>query len=121
MRSRSITGPLILVTIGIFFLIGNVRPDLISFSRIGDYWPFLLIGAGVIGLIEVLYYASRGGQNLTPRPFYGAGIFWVLVFGLVISVVSRNHDFRFGRFDSPGVSVFGSDYDYDVNATEPSS
>jgi DUF4097 and DUF4098 domain-containing protein YvlB len=120
MRARSITGPLILVAIGIFFLLVNVRPDLISLSRIGDYWPFLLIGAGVIGLIEVLFYASRG-DAMTPRPFYGAGIFWILVVGLIISVVGRNHDFRFGRFDAPGVSVFGSDYDYDVNATEGSA
>jgi hypothetical protein len=103
--------------IGVVFLINNIRPDLVSFSRIGDYWPFLLIGAGVIGLVEVLFHASRGA-NVAPRPFYGAGIFWILVGGLFISVISRNHDLRFGRFDGPGISVFGSDYDYDVNVTE---
>jgi DUF4097 and DUF4098 domain-containing protein YvlB len=114
---RSVTGPLIILAIGVFFLINNLRPDLISLSRIGDYWPFLLIGAGVIGLIEVLFHASRGAAA-PPRPFYGAGIFWILVLGLFISTVSRNHNFRFGRFDSPGVSFFGSDFDYDVNAAE---
>jgi DUF4097 and DUF4098 domain-containing protein YvlB len=117
MRPRSISGPLILVAIGVFFLLANVRPDLVSFSRIADYWPFLLIAAGAIGLVEVLYYVSRGA-NPAPRPLYGAGIFWVLVAGLLISVLSRNHDFRFGRFGSPGVSVFGSDYDYDIGNTE---
>lgn len=115
MRPRSITGPLILVVIGLFFLLNNIRPDLISFARIGDYWPFLLIGAGVIGLIEVLFHASRG-ITAPPRPFYGIGIFWIIVAALVISTLSRNHDFRFG----PGISVFGSDYDYDVNVTESS-
>jgi DUF4097 and DUF4098 domain-containing protein YvlB len=118
-RPRSVTGPLILLAIGVFFLINNLRPDLVSLSRIGDYWPFLLIGAGVIGLVEVLFHVSRGSAA-PPRPFYGAGIFWILVLGLFITTVSRNHNFRFGRFDSPGVSFFGSDYDYDINAAESS-
>jgi DUF4097 and DUF4098 domain-containing protein YvlB len=116
-RPRSITGPLILLTIGVFFLINNLRPDLISLSRIGDYWPFLLIGAGIVGLIEVLFHASRGATP-PPRPFYGAGIFWILVLGLLIATVSRNRNIHIGRFDSPGVSFFGSDYDYDINASE---
>jgi DUF4097 and DUF4098 domain-containing protein YvlB len=114
---RSVTGPLIILLIGVFFLINNLRPDLISLSNIGDYWPFLLIAAGIIGLIEVLFRASRGSTP-PPRVFYGAGIFWILVLGVFIASVSRNHNFRFGRFDSPGVSFFGSDYDYDVNAAE---
>jgi DUF4097 and DUF4098 domain-containing protein YvlB len=116
-RPRSVTGPLILLTIGVFFLINNLRPDLISLSRIGDYWPFLLIGAGVIGLVEVLFHVSHG-STAPPRPFYGAGIFWILVVGLIIATASRNHNIRIGRFDSPGVSFFGSDYDYDINQTE---
>jgi len=116
-RPRSITGPLILLLIGVFFLVNNIRPDLISLSRIGDYWPFLLIGAGVIGLIEVLFHASRGSAP-PPRPVAGAGIFWILLVGLLIATLSRNHNIRIGRFDSPGVSFFGSDYDYDINATE---
>src|SRR5205085_1207570 len=57
-RPRSITGPLILVTIGLLFLLNNVRPDLLSLSVIERYWPFLLIGAGAIGLIEVLFHAA---------------------------------------------------------------
>ena len=117
MTPRSVTGPLIILVIGAFFLINNLRPDLISFSNIGDYWPFLLIAAGVIGLIEVLFHASRGATP-PPRPFYGAGIFWIIVLCIFIAAVSRNHNYRFGRFDSPGVSFFGSDYDYDVNAAE---
>jgi DUF4097 and DUF4098 domain-containing protein YvlB len=116
-RPRSISGPLIIVVIGIFFLFANVRPDLVSFARIADYTPFLLIGAGAIGLVEVLYYTSRSA-NPAPRPLYGAGIFWVVVLALFVSVFSRNHDFRFGRFDAPGVTVFGSDYDYDINSSE---
>jgi DUF4097 and DUF4098 domain-containing protein YvlB len=117
-RSRSVTGPLILVLIGLFFLISNVRPDLLNFSRIGDYWPFLLIGVGVIGLIEVLV---RAGQGVTaPRPFRGPWIFWIVVVCIFFAVVNRNHDIiHFGGFNTDGVSFFGSDYDYDVNVSEP--
>jgi DUF4097 and DUF4098 domain-containing protein YvlB len=65
----------------------------------------------------VLFHVSRG-DTPPPRPFYGAGIFWILVLGLVIATASRNHNLRIGRFDSPGVSFFGSDFDYDINAAE---
>lgn len=113
MKSRSLTGPLIVILIGVVFLINNIRPGLLTLSRIADYWPFLLIAAGVIGLIEVLFNVSRGAPP--PRPVAGAAIFWILCIGLFISLLSRDHSFPFARF-SPGVSLFGSDYDYDVNA-----
>jgi hypothetical protein len=71
-RPRSITGPFILILIGVYFLLVNIRPDLLQFSRIVDYWPFLLIAAGVVGLIEVLFYVSRGTVP-APRPL---GAFW---------------------------------------------
>lgn len=118
-RPRSITGPLIVVAIGLLFLINNIWPDIFSLARIGDYWPFLLIAAGVIGLVEVLWHASRG-VNPPPRVFYGAGIFWVLVIGLFISVAGRHNNWHLGTFDNPGVSIFGSDYEYDVNLTQSS-
>ncbi len=119
MRPRSITGPLVLLLIGVFFLIYNLRPDLISLSRIGDYWPFLLIGAGIIGLVEVLFHASRGAAA-PPRPVAGASIFWILIVGLLIATLSRNQNIRIGGNYGPGFSFFGSDYDYDINAAESS-
>jgi DUF4097 and DUF4098 domain-containing protein YvlB len=42
------------------------------------------------------------------------------VLGLLIATASRNHNLRIGRFDSPGVGIFGSDFDYDINAAESS-
>lgn len=118
MRNRSITGPFIVILIGILFLLRNVRPDLIQFSRIVDYWPFLLIAAGIVGLMEVLFYAARG-QSASPRPFSGGIIFWVIVVCFFLAVFGRNRDFRFGDFDTDRVSFFGNDYDYDVNQAQP--
>jgi DUF4097 and DUF4098 domain-containing protein YvlB len=117
-RPRSITGPFILILIGVYFLLVNIRPDLLQFSRIVDYWPFLLIAAGVVGLIEVLFYVSRGTAP-APRPLGGGIIFWVVVLCFFFAIFGHNRDFRFANFNSDGVNFLGTDYDYDVNAAEP--
>ena len=67
MRPRSITGPLILVVIGVVFLLNNLGHDLPLWSLFSNYWPVLLILMGVIGLVEVLYHAGRGAA-IPPRP-----------------------------------------------------
>ncbi len=118
MRPRSITGPFILILIGVYFLLVNIRPDLLQFSRIVDYWPFLLIAAGVVGLVEVLFYVSRGTVP-APRPLGGGLIFWVVVLCFFFAIFGRNRDFRFANFDGDGFGFLGTDYDYDVNVAEP--
>ena len=117
-RQRSITGPLIVILAGIFFLIYNIRPDLLAFARIADYWPFFLIAAGVIGLIEVLFYAGRGSVA-PPRPFGGGLIFWIVVLCVFLALFGRNREFRFANFDTRGIGFLGTDYGYDVNSVEP--
>jgi DUF4097 and DUF4098 domain-containing protein YvlB len=119
-RPRSITTPLILILIGVFFLIANVRPDLLQFSRLVDYWPFVLIAVGVIGLIEVLFYVSRGNVP-APRVVSGGVIFWVVVLCFFLAIFGHDRDFRFANFNTNGFGFFGSDYDYDVNAEEPAA
>lgn len=106
--------------IGVFFLLYNIRPDLIQLSRFVDYWPFLLIAVGAAGLIEVLFYAARGTPS-PPRPISGGLIFWVIVLCFFLAVFGRNRDFRFAGFDSDGVSFLGTDFDYDVNQAQPAA
>ncbi len=118
MRQRSITWPALLILIGLFFLLNNIRPDLVNWARVADYWPFLLIAAGIIGLIEVLYYAARGTAP-PPRPFNGGLIFWVVVICFFLAVFGRNGDFRLAGFNNDGIGFFGADYDYDVNEARP--
>jgi DUF4097 and DUF4098 domain-containing protein YvlB len=118
LRPRSITGPFLLILIGVFFLLVNIRPDLMQFSRIADYWPFLLIAAGVVGLIEVLFYVSRGTVP-APRVLGGGLIFWVVVICFFFAIFGRNRDFQFANFNTDGVGFFGTDFDYDVNVAEP--
>jgi DUF4097 and DUF4098 domain-containing protein YvlB len=112
-RPRSITGPLILVAVGVLFLANNLHPDFSPFDLISRYWPFLLIGAGVVGLVEVLFYASRGVIP-PPSPLGGGWIFWIVVWCIVAGVLSDSHDWRINTFDGSGVSFLGSSYEYDM-------
>ena len=60
-RRRSITGPVILICVGVFFLLGNILPGFHVWWFLSRYWPLILI---VIGLGRVWdYYASRDGQS----------------------------------------------------------
>ena len=80
---RSVTGPLVLITIGLLFLFNNLNPGFSVGAFLSQYWPFLLIGAGVIGLVEVLANASRGFEPAR-RGFRLGWIFWpVLLFGVL--------------------------------------
>jgi len=53
-RRRSMTGPFILIIVGIIFLLGEPAFDLVGppGSAVAHYWPLLLILWGVLKLIE---------------------------------------------------------------------
>ncbi len=118
MRQRSITAPLILVGIGVLFLINNLWRDVAIWSLFADYWPILLIILGVLGLVEVLFHASRNTAP-PPRPLSGGGFFWIFVLIMFAIWGSNRGGIHIGRINSSGVNILGSDYDYDVNASSP--
>lgn len=60
-KTRSLAGPLILITIGIMFLIQNLS-DINVFRVFWRYWPVILI---VIGISKLLEYFR--GSNLPSR------------------------------------------------------
>ena len=60
MRRRSVTGPLLLLIVGALFLWNNLHPETPVFELIARYWPFLLIGWGVLRLVEALAGEGRG-------------------------------------------------------------
>jgi hypothetical protein len=117
MRPRSITGPLILVVIGVLFLLNNLGHDIPFWSYLADYWPFLLIGIGIIRLAEVLFHFSRG-STLPPRSGGGAWVFWTLVILAGITIWGGANGIHLGRIGTPGsVSILGSVFDYGVTAS----
>ena len=95
MRRRSIIGPLILIGIGALLLAHNLKPELPLLDVVMQYWPFLLIGWGVLRLAEILTAAVRS-QPL-PRRGVSEGE-WVLV--VLICVVGMST--QFARSHWPG-------------------
>src|SRR5215468_57841 len=90
-RRRSMSGPVILIIIGVIFLLGNLH--LIAWKHLGmwfaHYWPLLLILWGVLKLVEHYRAKSEG----LAAPGLGAGGVVLLIFliigGLAASQVAR--------------------------------
>jgi hypothetical protein len=111
-RGRSIVGPFVLIALGAIFLLNNVRPDLKLFSLFAKYWPFLLIGLGVLRLLEVLAYAA-GSKPLPMRGFSAGEILLIILLCIVGTAV-----FHFRRPWGPfrigprTMEIFGEAFDY---------
>ena len=55
------TGPLILIVLGILLLLNNLYPEVYPFSRV---WPVILIVIGIAKVLESI--ARRGGGSPPP-------------------------------------------------------
>jgi DUF4097 and DUF4098 domain-containing protein YvlB len=116
---RSLSGPIILITIGIVFLLGTM--GVLDWHNLGHwfahYWPVLLIIAGVIKLIE---YQQAQRQGTRASGLSAGGIFLIIViivFGLIATQASR---FNWGELkdqidinDDGDFPLFGSKYNFD--------
>ncbi|HTM50667.1 MAG TPA: DUF4097 family beta strand repeat-containing protein [Bryobacteraceae bacterium] len=116
MKGRSVVGPLILILLGAVFLINNVRPDWNLFTFLANYWPFLLIGMGVLRLMEVLAYAAAS-KPLPQQGLSGGEIFLailVVIVGTGIYEVKRHvtMPFHIGRRT---IEMFGEAFDYPIS------
>jgi DUF4097 and DUF4098 domain-containing protein YvlB len=117
---RSMSGPIILISIGVVFLLGTM--GVLDWHNLGHwfahYWPLLLIIGGVIKLIEH-QQAQREGRRATGL---GAGgillIIMIVVFGLIATQASHFNwgelrdqiNINDGDSDFP---FFGQKYSYD--------
>jgi DUF4097 and DUF4098 domain-containing protein YvlB len=116
----SIAGPLILIAIGILFLIHAITPNFPIADVVAQYWPYLLIGWGVIQLIEICLRALSG----RPLPVSGiSGGGWALVvlicfIGLATYEVRRTDNWWRRVGFEHGVQVFGDEHDYPVNSVQ---
>lgn len=115
MRRRSLTGPILLVLIGVGFLIYNVRPDIPLFDLLAQYWPFLLILWGLLRLLEVLVEYTRGGVQ---RSSFSGGEVVLILFLCFIgwgAFEAHSHGVHF----RPAWEAFGEHYDYNVGDQKP--
>ena len=118
-RRRSITGPFVLILLGILFLLGTSH--VVSLARLGvwfgHYWPAILIVWGVLKLVEH-QQAQRDG---VAAPRIGAGgilmVVAIIFFGLIATQATRFNwselrdqiDLNDKDFDN----MFGSSYNFD--------
>ena len=113
MRPRSLTGPLVLLIVGGLFLWRNLHPETPVFELMAQYWPFLLIGWGLLRLVEVAFWREgrQGG-------FTGGEVVLVVLICIAGSLVwaARENGIRFA---SRGLNWWGSSYDYPVEAKAP--
>ncbi len=115
-RPRSFAGPIVLITIGVIFLLGNMK--VIGWRALAQwyarYWPVLIIVWGLIKLIE--YYADRSAGR--PTRGVGAGGVVLLIFliltGLSFTGASRVNwgELDGGEVDGNFISLFGNSYDF---------
>jgi DUF4097 and DUF4098 domain-containing protein YvlB len=120
---RSLSGPIILITIGGVFLLGTM--GVLNWGNLAHwfahYWPVILIVAGTIKLIEY-QAAQREGTRVSG---IGAGgvflIIMVVFFGLLATQASR---FNWGELrdhmdiDDSDFTLFGQKYTYEDRLAE---
>ena len=115
MRRHSVVGPLVLILLGAIFLINNVRPNLNLFTLVATYWPFLLIGMGVLRLMEVLAYAASS-KPLPVKGMSGGEIFLIILIVIVgtgVFEVKRHINIPFPIWRHT-IEAFGESFDYPV-------
>ncbi len=122
MRPRgSITGPLVIIFLGMIFLLHAVSPDFPLIDWLGQYWPYLLIAWGAIALLEVAVRALGRGPIPANGVSGGAWLVVILVclFGFTFFQIRRpdawwqNTDWGRGVDDA-----FGEAHQYSVNTTQ---
>ena len=110
MRRRSLVGPLMLLIIGGLFLWNNLHPESSVFDLVARYWPFLLIGWGLIRLVEVAVWRDQGYASFT-----GGEVVLVIMICIAGSAIWEAHQHGV-HFNAQGLDVFGDQYDYSVSA-----
>jgi DUF4097 and DUF4098 domain-containing protein YvlB len=105
-----------LLLIGGLFLWHNLHPEAPLFDIVSQYWPFLLIGWGLLRLVEVFLSPEEGWRG----SFTGGEV--VLVVMLCFAGLAIFQARQYGiRFNTGGLQWFGEQYDYPVSANAPAA
>lgn len=120
---RSLSGPLTVIAVGVLFLLNNFYPDIFTFRSLFRLWPFLLIGLGVIRLLEVLLDAARS-KPLAPSHISILGTVMLVLACFLFWGVSKGarttwHHLPAFRLDMNSANVFGDEFDFDVQQSMP--
>ena len=106
-REGAITGALILIAIGVFFLLVNIRPDIDVWPILFRYWPLILIFIGIGKIFDSLIFGGRGGPGSSDHVSAATIAFLVLIviFGIAIW---RGHRHNERLHDTHSISLLGA-------------
>jgi DUF4097 and DUF4098 domain-containing protein YvlB len=127
LRGGSIVGPLIILGIGVMFLLAEVGR--ISWGQslewYGRWWPAVLIGAGVVLLLEWFIDQHRGSEAGHVRVLGGSVVF-LLILLVLAGLASRTveyglawRDHTFGNEYHKLDYLLGDRHDADSSMTSP--
>ncbi|MGI9102673.1 MAG: DUF4097 family beta strand repeat-containing protein [Terriglobales bacterium] len=117
LRRRSVAGPIVLISLGVLFLLGNMH--LLSWAALRHYfalyWPLLLILWGVVRLLEHLRDTREG----LPSRGIGAGgvllVIFIIICGLSFTAADRVNWSALqseADFDNDFSTIFGNSYNF---------
>ena len=120
MKRRSITGPLLLILIGVLFLTRNLWQDVPLFQLLSLYWPFILIAWGALRLIEVLFEFAQS-KPLPAGGLSGGEVALVILLCIIGSgmYAAERHGVHLAPWGNTSLEVFGEHYDYNASAQKP--
>jgi DUF4097 and DUF4098 domain-containing protein YvlB len=116
MRRSSIVGPLLLILIGVWFLISTMRPGLPLVDIAARFWPLVLIGWGLLRLLEILVWFFRG--RALPSHGLSGGEWTLIVFLCLVGWALCHHPWVYRAADHSLYilqnPILGNSYDYSV-------
>jgi len=117
---RSLAGPVVLIVIGIFFLLGNLR--ILYWHDLGrwfaHYWPVLLILWGIIKLVEY-QQANRAGTR--PAGIGAGGVLLVIFLVVAGLIATEAYNFNWDEIrnqmhiEGADMPWWGHTYDYNAD------
>jgi DUF4097 and DUF4098 domain-containing protein YvlB len=117
---RSLAGPVVLIVIGIFFLLGNLH--ILYWHDLGrwfaHYWPVLLILWGIIKLVEY-QQANRAGTR--PAGIGAGGVLLVIFLVVAGLIATQAYNFNWDEIrnqmhiEGADMPWWGHTYDYNAD------
>src|SRR5215469_2576454 len=89
-RRRSVTGALILITLGLLFLYANLRPEFDPWNILARYWPLLLIFWGIGRIVDYFVFERIDAEGNVLRPGHSGEAFGIVVL-IILVVLAMNH------------------------------
>jgi len=125
MRRTSLVAPLVLIAIGGLFLARNIYPEMPLLDYVAKYWPLILIGWGLLRIVEIVSWAASS----KPLPRRGiSGGEWVLIVFLCLFGASLHAVRGFSNWwpdhmvQLNGLEFLGGErYEYPVSAEKACS